>query len=76
MLRITQNVTQKLVSNLKDAFDIFYLHRVAEYPIKEPFSLFLDFLAFAKNCLSKLHHFQIAFQYIFTTKQSILDMTV
>ena len=32
MLRITQNVTQKLVSNLKDAFDIFYEHRVAEYP--------------------------------------------
>ena len=43
MLRITQNVTQKLVSNLQDAFDIFYVHRVAEYPIKEPFSLFLDF---------------------------------
>ena len=37
MLRITQNVTQKLVSNLKDAFDIFYVLRVPEYPIKEPF---------------------------------------
>ena len=30
-------ITQKLVSNVKDAFDVFYLHRVAEYPIKEPF---------------------------------------
>ena len=29
-----------------------------------------------KNCLSKLHHFLISFQYNFTTEQSILDMTV
>ena len=76
MLRITQNVTQKLVSNLKDAFDIFYVHRVAEYPIKEPFPYFLASKLLPKNCLSKLHHFQISFQYNFTTKQSILDMTV
>ena len=48
MLRITQNVTQKLVSNVKDAFDVFYLHRVAEYPIKEPFFPIFDFKAFDK----------------------------
>ena len=73
MLRITQNVTQKLVSNLKDAFDIFT--ELLNILSKNHFSLFLDF-AFEKLLKSKLHHFQISFQYNFTTKQSILNMTV
>ena len=73
MLRITQNVTQKLVSNLKDAFDIFT--ELLNILSKSLFSLFLDFV-FEKLLKSELHHFQISFQYNFTTKQSILNMTV
>ena len=73
MLRITQNVTQKLVSNLKDAFDIFT--ELLNILSKSHFSLFLDFV-FEKLLKSELHHFQISFQYNFTTKQLILNMTV
>ena len=43
---------------------------------KNHFPCFLASKLLTKNCLSKLHHFQISFQYNFTTKQSILDMTV
>ena len=75
MLRITQNVTQKRVSNLKDAFHIFT--ELLNILSKNHFSCSLTLLW--KNCLfnkPELHHFQTSSQYNFTTKQSILDMTV
>ena len=74
MLRITLDVTQKLVSESLRCFSYFLCTRscwICHQRTIFPSSLTSKLL---KNCLiSKLHHFQISFQYNFKTKQSILD---